>query len=110
LTFRREFELCFDQVEFLTGFTFCSHVISTPMNISENAHWPLYGNNKLSVKLEMVDALTFRAEFDDKGKCKSFFFSFFKVFFLQNLESPESTSTTTHPRTKTSTNSFEVPL
>lgn len=64
----RETEFCFDQVEFLTGFTLCSHIIYTPMNISENAHWPLHGNNKLSVKLEMVDAITFRTEFDDKGE------------------------------------------
>jgi hypothetical protein len=44
-------------------------VIYTPMNITENAHWPLHGNNKFNVKLEMVDALTFRAEFDDKSEC-----------------------------------------
>lgn len=64
----REMELCFDQVEFLTGFTFCTHVLYTPMNVSENAHWPLHGNNQVNLKLEMVDALTFRAEFDDKGE------------------------------------------
>jgi Domain of Unknown Function (DUF1081) len=63
----RETELCFDQVEFLTGFTFCTHVLYTPMNITENAHWPLHGNNKFNIKLEMVDAITFRGEFDDKG-------------------------------------------
>lgn len=60
--------MCFDQVEFLTGFTFCTHINYTPMNITENAHWPLHGNNHFNVKLEMVDAITFRGEFDDKGE------------------------------------------
>lgn len=64
----RETEMCFDQVEFLTGFTFCTHINYTPMNITENAHWPLHGNNHFNVKLEMVDAITFRGEFDDKGE------------------------------------------
>lgn len=64
----RETDLCFDQVEFLTGFTFCTHVIYTPLNASENALWPLYGNNKFNIRLEMVDALTFRGEYDDKGE------------------------------------------
>lgn len=64
----RETELCFDQVEFLTGFTFCTHILTTPMNISENAHWPLHGNNQVNIKLQMVDAIKFRAELDDKGK------------------------------------------
>lgn len=58
----RETELCFDQVEFITGFTFCTHVLYTPSNITENAHWPLHGNNKLVVKLEMVDAIKFKGE------------------------------------------------
>jgi hypothetical protein len=40
------------------------------MNITENAHWPLHGNNKFNIKMEMVDALTFRAEYDDKGELK----------------------------------------
>ncbi|WP_036702797.1 open beta-sheet domain-containing protein, partial [Paenibacillus sp. OSY-SE] len=62
----RETELCFDQVEFMTGFTFCTYVNYTPMNITENAHWPLHGNNKINIRLEMVDAITFRGEFDDK--------------------------------------------
>lgn len=67
-----ETELCFDQVEFLTGFTFCTHLLYTPMNISENAHWPLHGNNKVNVKLQMVDAIKLRVELDDKGK-RNFF-------------------------------------
>lgn len=64
----RETELCFDQVEFLTGFTFCTYIINTPLNVTENAHWPLHGNNKFNIRLEMVDAITFRGEFDDKGE------------------------------------------
>ncbi|CRL08258.1 CLUMA_CG020838, isoform A [Clunio marinus] len=63
-------ELCFDQVEFLTGFTFCTSINYTPMNVTQNAPWPLYGNNHISVKLEMVDALKFSAEFDDKDPSK----------------------------------------
>jgi hypothetical protein len=64
--------MCFDQVEFLTGFTFCTYMDVMPMNITENAHWPLYGQNRMNVKLEMVDAITFKAEFDDKGKSIDF--------------------------------------
>jgi hypothetical protein len=62
--------LCFDQVEFLTGFTFCTYVDLMPMNITQHAHWPLYGDNRFYVMLDMVDAITFKAEFDDKGKLK----------------------------------------
>lgn len=64
----REALLCFDQVEFLTGFTFCTYVDMMPMNITQHAHWPLYGQNHVYVKLDMVDAITFKAEFDDKGE------------------------------------------
>lgn len=59
--------MCFDQVEFMTGFTFCTYINYTPINISENAYWPLHGNNKFNIRLEMVDAIVFRGEFDDKG-------------------------------------------
>lgn len=64
--------MCFDQGEFLIGFTFCTDVLTTPMNIKDNAHWPLFGQNRIALKLEMVDAVTFRAEFDDKGWLKRF--------------------------------------
>lgn len=74
--------MCFDQAEFLIGFTFCTNMLYTPMNIKENAHWPLFGNNRLVLKLEMVDAITFRAEYDDNGKFTFFCHDFYIKFFL----------------------------
>lgn len=59
--------MCFDQLEFITGFTFCTHILHTPINATENAHWPLHGSNNFNLRLETVDAITFTGEFDDKG-------------------------------------------
>ena len=56
---------CFDQVEMLTGFTFCTKVSITQPNSKENAHFPLYGNNQFALRLEMVDSITFTANYDD---------------------------------------------
>jgi hypothetical protein len=59
--------MCFDQVEFLTGFTFCTKVSYFPINSTNNAMWPLNGNDQATIKLEMVDAITFKAELDSSG-------------------------------------------
>jgi len=37
-------------------------------NVTENANWPLFGKNRFNIRLETVDALTFRAELDASGE------------------------------------------
>lgn len=99
---RSDTDLCFDQAEFITGFTLCAHVEYLPLNSTDNAMWPLQGNDNIQLKLEMVDAITFKAEFDNKGECFGFLRSFNNNFnfslnnHFQRLENLDSISITTH--------------
>lgn len=60
-----ETSLCFDQLEFLTGASYCFEMQSTPQGkADEHALWPLYGTSSFAMRLEMVDSITFRTELD----------------------------------------------
>ena len=64
-----ETSLCFDQLEFLTGASYCFEMASTPQGKpDEHALWPLYGSSNFAMRLEMVDSITFRTELDISGK------------------------------------------
>lgn len=64
-----ETSLCFDQLEFLTGASYCFEMESTPQGkADDHALWPLYGTSSFAMRLEMVDSITFRTELDISGK------------------------------------------
>lgn len=69
LFFRNEMSLCFDQLEFLTGASYCIDMASTTKGKpDETALWPLYGSSDYAFRLEMADSITFRTELDISGR------------------------------------------
>lgn len=57
--------MCFDQLEFITGTSFCLDMVSIPQgNPNEHALWPLYGSSSFAFRLETADSITFRTELE----------------------------------------------